>query len=239
MYKKVKIAPSILSASQLDMRRDIDEIVRSGADLIHVDVMDGHFVPNLTFGLPLIKQLNETYDIPLDVHLMISNPVTVLQDYIDEGSDIITVHYEACSPEEIANMALRCHGCGVKFACAIKPNTPAFVLDNIISSLDMVLVMSVEPGFSGQSFMESAVNKVAEVVAIASAHNIDVDIEVDGGIGVGTASRVCAAGADVLVCGNACFGYEDRNAAITNIKADAEIGRLAGIKKMEALQAYM
>lgn len=239
MYKKVKIAPSILSASQLDMRRDVDDIVKCGADLIHVDVMDGHFVPNLTFGLPLIKQLKETYGIPLDVHLMIRNPVAVLQDYIDAGSDIITVHYEASSPEEIANMALRCHGCGVKFACAIKPNTPVSVLDDIISSLDMVLVMSVEPGFSGQSFIPSSVDKVAEVVAIATAHNCEVDIEADGGIGVGTAQKVSAAGADVLVCGNACFGFSDRAKAITNIRVDGELGRSSGLKKMEALSAYM
>lgn len=239
MYKKVKIAPSILSASQLDMRRDVDEIVKGGADLIHVDVMDGHFVPNLTFGLPLIKQLKETFDISLDVHLMISNPVAVLQDYIDAGSDIVTVHYEACSPKEIANMALRCHGCGVKFACAIKPNTPASVLDDIISCLDMVLIMSVEPGFSGQSFIPSSVDKIAEVVAIATAHNCDVDIEVDGGIGVGSAQKACASGADVLVCGNACLGFSDRSKAITNIRVDGELGRSVGLKKMEALSAYM
>lgn len=238
MFQKTKISPSILSADQCNLRTEVEKIERAGASFVHIDVMDGHFVPNLTFGIPLIKSLKEITSLPLDVHLMIANPLEQIDWYLDAGSDMITVHTEAASIDELALLASKCHRNDVKFAVAIKPNTPTSVLDDIIADCDMVLAMSVEPGFSGQKFMPSVIDKIAEICAIAAAHNVEPLIQVDGGIGVGAAVKVCAAGADVLVAGNAIFANEDYGKVITAIKVDAEAGRTAGLKKREALLEF-
>ena len=239
MFEKVKISPSILSADLCNLEKEIRSIEAAGAYMVHVDVMDGHFVPNLTFGLPLISRLKEITELPLDVHLMISNPLEVVESYAEAGSDIITIHAEACTSEEAVRCARIIHTSGRKAGVAIKPSTKPEVLDDVISAFDMVLVMSVEPGFSGQKFQSSVVDSMAEVCAIAAAHNAKPLMQADGGIGVGAAQKVCASGADVLVCGNACFCAEDRSKAITAVKMDAELGRQAGLKKQALLESYM
>lgn len=239
MYQKAIISPSILSADQCNLEREVKAIEAAGAGWVHVDVMDGHFVPNLTFGVPLIKRLKALTSLPLDVHLMISNPLETVQWYLDAGADVVTAHAEAGSAEEMNRIARIIHTAGKKAGIAIRPSTPCELLDDVIASFDMVLVMSVEPGFSGQKFMPKVVDMMAEVNAIAAAHDCAPLMQADGGIGVGTAQKVTASGADVLVCGNACFGNDDYEKAITAIKMDAEIGRQAGLKKLEALKAYM
>ena len=239
MLEKVKISPSILSADLCNLEKEVKAIESAGAHMVHVDVMDGHFVPNLTFGLPLISRLKEVTELPLDVHLMISNPMDVVENYAKAGSSIITIHAEACTTDEAVRCARIIHTNGKQAGIAIKPSTKPEVLDDVISAFDMVLAMSVEPGFSGQSFKPSVVDAMAEVCAISATHNVSPLIQADGGIGVGTAQKVCASGADVLVCGNACFCSDDYSKAITAIKMDAELGRQAGLKKQALLEGYM
>ncbi len=238
MYEKIKISPSILSADQCNIAREVESIEKGGATFVHVDVMDGHFTRNLTFGVPLIKSLKKITDLPLDVHLMIEEPLSKIDWFIDAGADIITVHAEAASTDDLSTIAGICHKNSTKFCVAIKPSTDTSVLDDIVSQCDMVLAMSVEPGFSGQSFMPSVIDKLSEICAIAAAHSTRPLLQVDGGIGVGTAQKVCAAGADVLVAGNAIFCNDDYSKAISAIKVDAEIGRTAGLKRQRALESF-
>ncbi len=220
MFQPVKIAPSILSADFMNLARDIALIERAGAGYVHVDVMDGHFVPNLTIGVPHVKQLKGVTSLPLDVHLMISNPLEQLPWFIEAGADILTVHAEALEGQWLDRAVSLIHAGGAKACVAIKPNTPVEVLSGIIADLDMALVMSVEPGFSGQGYIEGSEEKIAEVVRMASeAGNESLLIEVDGGIGKSTIERVCAVGADVIVCGNAVFAADDPAAAIVEIAA--------------------
>ncbi len=220
MFQPVKIAPSILSADFMNLQRDIEMIERAGAGYVHVDVMDGHFVPNLTIGVPHVKQLARLTKLPLDVHLMISNPLVQLPWFIDAGADMLTVHVEALEGQWLDRAIALVHEGGADVCVALKPNTPVDVLAGVIDKLDMVLVMSVEPGFSGQGYIEGSEEKVAQVVAMArQAGNDQLLVEVDGGIGVGTVERVCAAGADVIVCGNAVFAADDPAAAIAQIEA--------------------
>lgn len=235
MFEPVKIAPSILSADFMHLADDIKMIERAGAGYVHVDVMDGHFVPNLTIGVPVVKQLKKLASIPLDVHLMISNPLRQLPWFLDAGADMVTVHAEALNGQAEMEQAVRMiHEAGVKAALSVKPNTPVDVLEGVIGQLDMVLIMSVEPGFSGQSYIEGSELKVARVVELASAAGVRPLIQVDGGIGLATAPRVAAAGADVLVCGNAVFAADDPAAALAGVQAAAEEARLGALAQREA-----
>ena len=228
MFQPVKIAPSILSADFMNLEQDIQMIEQGGAGYVHVDVMDGHFVPNLTIGVPHVKQLKGITKLPLDVHLMISNPLEQLPWFIQAGADMITVHAETLEGQWLERAIQVIHDGGAQACVALKPNTPAEVLVQAIAELDMVLVMSVEPGFSGQGYIEGSELKVAQVVQMAKdAGNDGLLIEVDGGIGVKTVERVCAAGADVIVCGNAVFAAEDPKAAIREIE---ELGNAARLK---------
>jgi len=229
MFQPVKIAPSILSANFMDLQADIDRIAQAGAGYVHVDVMDGHFVPNLTMGVPLLKQLSKATEVPMDVHLMISNPLTQIPWFIAAGADIITFHAEAVAEEEMVEAVRMIHDAGIKAAVSIKPKTPVEVLAPVIADLDMVLIMSVEPGFSGQSYIEGSEDKVAAAVEMARACGNEPLIQVDGGIGVKTAGRVAAAGADVLVCGNAVFAAEDPAAALKAVEDVANEARLAAL----------
>lgn len=211
----------------MNMERDVKVLEEGGAGFVHVDVMDGHFVPNLTLGVPFVKQLKKVTDLPLDVHLMISNPLEQLQWYLDAGADIVTVHMEALDEEagEVRQAIDAIHAAGVKAGLVIKPDTPADVLAPYIADVEMVLVMSVYPGFSGQSYIEGTEDKVARVAELAREAGVSPLIEVDGGIGVATAGRVAAAGADVLVCGNAVCAAEDPAEAIKAVTKAAEAGR--------------
>ena len=229
MFEPVKIAPSILSADFMNLERDIRTIEAGGAGYIHVDVMDGHFVPNLTIGVPHVKQLKRVTNLPLDVHLMISNPLEQLDWYLDAGADIVTVHAEAAAGYQLEEAVRRIHAAGAKAAASVKPCTPVEVLAPVMAQLDMVLVMSVEPGFSGQSYIEGSDRKVARVVDLARAVGASPLIEVDGGIGTATAPLVAAAGADVLVCGSAVCGADDPAAAIAQVTEAAEAARLEAL----------
>ncbi len=234
MFQPVKIAPSILSANFMNLEADIDRIAKAGAGYVHVDVMDGHFVPNLTMGVPLLKQLSKATDVPMDVHLMISNPLVQIPWFIAAGADIITFHAEAVTEEEMVEAVRLIHEAGVKAAVSVKPKTPVEVIRPVIADVDMVLVMSDEPGFSGQSYIEGSDVKVAQVVAMAREAGNEPLIQVDGGIGVKTAPLVAAAGADVLVCGNAVFAAEDPAAALRAVEEAANEARLAALAKQGA-----
>ncbi len=226
MFTSAKIAPSILSADFMNLGRDLKMIEEGGASFVHVDVMDGHFVPNLSMGIPIVKQARRATSLPLDVHLMISNPLVQVPWFIDAGADIITMHAEAFgNADEMMGAIELVRDAGVKVALSIKPKTPVYMIADAISSLDMVLVMSVEPGFSGQSFIEGSEERVARVVELARANDASPLIEVDGGIGPATVARMAYAGADMFVCGNAVFKADDPARAIGEISACADEAR--------------
>ena len=230
MFTAPKIAPSILSADFMNMERDVAVIEAGGASFVHVDVMDGHFVPNLTLGVPFVKQLKRVTDLPLDVHLMISNPLQQLPWFLECEPDIVSVHAEALDEPtgEFDRAIDMIHKAGAKACLALKPDMRASVVERYIAKLDMVLVMSVYPGFSGQKYIEGTENKVARVVEIARNAGVAPLIEVDGGLGVNAATRaVAAAGADVFVAGSAVFSASDRAAAIAGMVATAREAQAA------------
>lgn len=229
MFQPVKIAPSILSANFMDLRADIAAIEEAGAGYVHVDVMDGHFVPNLTMGVPLLKQLSRATELPMDVHLMIANPLEQIPWFVDAGADSITVHAEALGVDELVRAVALIRESGCAPAVSVKPGTPVEALLPVLGEVDMVLVMSVEPGFSGQSYIAGSEGKVAQVVAASRALGVAPLIQVDGGIGPATAPLVAAAGADVLVCGNAVFAADDPGAALREVAAAADAARLAAL----------
>lgn len=226
MFEPIRIAPSILSADFMNLGRDVALVERAGAGFVHIDVMDGHFVPNLTMGIPVVRRLKRATALPLDVHLMISNPVDELPWFLEAGADVVTMHVEAFGSSDAMAAALETvREAGAKAALGIRPKTPVYALAEVIDLLDMVLVMSVEPGFSGQPFVEGSESKVATVVELARASGAAPLVEVDGGISAATAPRMAAAGADVLVCGNAVFSTADPAAAVAEIAAAAEGAR--------------
>lgn len=230
MFQPVKIAPSILSANFMDLGADIALIERAGAAFVHIDVIDGHFVPNLTMGVPLLKQLKPATSLVCDVHLMIDNPLVELPWFIDAGADLLNVHVEALTEADLVRAIAQIHEAGLLAAAALKPKTPASALAPVIADLDMALVMSVEPGFSGQSYIVGSEAKVAEVAAMArAAGNEAMLIQVDGGIGTATAPLVAAAGADVLVCGNAVFAAPNPAEALAAVRDAADAARLAAL----------
>lgn len=216
MFTDIQIAPSILSADFANLERDVRMVSEAGADWIHVDVMDGHFVPNLTIGPAHVKMLKRVTDVPLDVHLMIDNPEVQVPWYIDAGADSVTVHVETC--DDAATMLRMIGDAGVKVGISLNPETDASALEGLLGLVDMVLVMSVHPGFGGQSFIESSPAKIAAIVEMCKAEGAAPLIEVDGGIGVGTAPLVSAAGADVLVAGSAIFCADDPAVALRGIR---------------------
>lgn len=229
MFEPVKIAPSILSADFMDLGRDIALIEEAGAGYVHVDVMDGHFVPNLTMGVPVVRQLKKATSLPLDVHLMIDNPLEQVSWFLDAGADSVTVHVEALDEAGLFRAVSDIRGSGARAAVSVKPATPIEAVVPVIGEVDMVLVMSVEPGFSGQSFIEGSDARVARVVELARMAGASPLIQVDGGIGVATAPCVAAAGADVLVCGNAVFAAKDPGAALEAVRTAAEEARAAAL----------
>lgn len=216
MFTDIQIAPSILSADFANLERDVRMISEAGADWIHVDVMDGHFVPNLTIGPAHVKMLKRVTDVPLDVHLMIDNPEVQVPWYIDAGADSITVHVEVC--DDTASMLGTIGDAGVKAGISLNPETDVSALEGLLGLVDMVLVMSVHPGFGGQSFIESSPAKIAAIVEMCKAEGAAPLIEVDGGIGAATAPLVSAVGADVLVAGSAIFCADDPAAALRGIR---------------------
>lgn len=210
------IAPSVLSADFANLQRDIEMINLSEADWFHVDVMDGVFVPNISFGFPVMEAIKKYAAKPLDVHLMIVNPDQYIERFAAAGASVITVHYEACTHLHRTVQAI--HAAGCKAGVAINPHTPVALLKDILVDLDLVLVMSVNPGFGGQKFIPNTLNKLRELKAMASAINPDLIIEVDGGVGIHNLAELIQAGADVFVAGNAIFAAPSPSSMISELK---------------------
>ena len=208
--KKVMIAPSILSADFNKLQEEIHLVESLGAEFLHFDVMDGHFVPNISFGIPVLKNIAHSHHMVNDVHIMISDPLQYAAKFVDSGADYLTFHYEACnSDEEVLKVIDIIHSNGARAGLSIKPNTPVEVLDKFFAKLDLVLIMSVEPGFGGQSFIDSALDKIRYCCKKIDGGNLPCLIEVDGGINKETSKLCRDAGVDVLVAGSYLFGHED------------------------------
>lgn len=210
------VSPSLLSADFGNLQRDIEMLNQSECDWLHVDVMDGMFVPNISFGQPVIKYIKKHAQKPLDVHLMIMDPGRYVDDFKAAGADIITVHYEACTHLDRTIHAIR--DCGLKAGVVLNPHTAVCLLEDIIQECDLVLLMSVNPGFGGQKFIENTYEKVRQLRALCDRKNPDCLIEVDGGVNTGNAQRLYECGADVLVAGNAVFKSENPIETIKQLK---------------------
>ena len=202
-----RLAPSILSADFSKLAEQVNEIEKAGAHLIHVDVMDGHFVPNITFGAPVMKSLLGKTGIPFDVHLMIENPDMYIADFVTENTEYITVHQEACIHLHRTIQNIRSHG--VKAGVSINPATPVCMIEEVLSDVDMVLVMSVNPGFGGQKFIPSTLDKIRTLDNIRKERNLDFVIEIDGGAGADNIDEILAAGTDIVVAGSSVFKKGD------------------------------
>ena len=214
MHSEVLVAPSVLAADFSKLGSELADI--ASADMVHYDVMDGHFVPNLSFGLDILKATKKATDLPVDVHLMISNPDQMAEAYLDAGADILCFHQEAAvHAHRIVSLI---HERGAKAAMALNPATPVSTLDDIIEDLDMVLVMSVNPGYGGQKFIEHTYDKLRKLRALCEAHGVAPWVEVDGGVSSANAQAICEAGANVLVAGTAVMGKDDRAAEISAIR---------------------
>ena len=212
----IKIAPSILSADFANLERDIRKI--ADADYVHVDVMDGLFVPNITIGIPVVKALRPTTDLPLDVHLMIDRPLRYVGQFCDAGADIVTCHVEADTEENTRAALAEIHAKGRKAGVVVKPKTPAEAVLPFLDDCDIVLVMTVEPGFGGQSFMADMMPKVAQIRRWIDERGLDCELEVDGGVSLKTRDACVEAGANVLVAGSAVYGAEDISARIRALR---------------------
>lgn len=212
----VKIAPSILSADFSKLGEEIHAAEKAGADLIHVDVMDGCFVPNITIGPPVVKSLRKIASVPLDVHLMICDPDRYIKDFADSGAGIITVHEEASIHLHRTVQCIR--ECGVRAGVSLNPATPVSHLDFILSYLDMVLVMSVNPGFGGQKFIPEVLLKISALKETITRRNLNVEIEVDGGVTIDNVKEVVGAGADIVVMGNAFYNSPDYPETVKKVR---------------------
>jgi ribulose-phosphate 3-epimerase len=214
--QKIYLAPSILSADLLQLKEQVELVASNGADFIHVDVMDGHFVPNLTFGPNMVSALKKITNLPLDVHLMIENPDREIEKYAKAGADIITVHQEACTHLHRCLQEIRQQG--MKAGVSLNPATPLSSIENILDDIDLLLIMSVNPGFGGQKFIPQSLVKIAKAKEMIVHSGNNILLEVDGGIDPSTAKKVIQKGANVLVAGNAVFGQQNILEALGKFK---------------------
>jgi ribulose-phosphate 3-epimerase len=210
------VAPSILASDFGNLQRDIEMLNRSEADWIHVDVMDGMFVPNISFGFPVMEAVKKHAQKPLDVHLMIVDPDRYIKEFKDKGADVITVHFEACQHLHRTVQGIKELGC--RAGVALNPHTPVAFLDDIIEDLDLVLIMSVNPGFGGQKFISNTYKKLHDLKSLSSSRNPNLYIEVDGGVGEQNVKQLIDAGANVFVAGNSVFSATDQLGTIKNLK---------------------
>jgi ribulose-phosphate 3-epimerase len=213
---KTIISPSMLSCDFANIQRDVEMINASSADWFHIDVMDGVFVPNISFGFPVISAMKKYAKKPMDVHIMIENPDAYIQDFKAAGADILTVHYEACRHLHRTIQAIK--AAGMKAGVALNPHTPVSLLSDVIADLDLVLIMSVNPGFGGQKFIDHAVEKVKQTRILIAASNSSALIEVDGGVNLETGKRLVDAGANALVAGSFVFNAENPTQTIQDLK---------------------
>ena len=216
----LKISPSILSADFAHLGAEVEDIKRAGAEYVHVDVMDGHFVENITVGLPVVKSLRKATDMFLDVHLMITEPIKYVKRFCEAGADLVNVHVEADSEENIRAALRTIRDCGKKTGITLRPVTPAEAVLPYIGLVDLILIMTVEPGFGGQSFMTEQLDKIRKVREYIDELNPGCELECDGGIDEKTAPLAMEAGCDVLVAGSGVFGKPDRAAAIRAIRGE-------------------
>lgn len=216
MNTMIKVAPSILSADFSQLATEIVKIEKAGADWVHIDVMDGHFVPNLTFGAPVVAAIRKVTKLPFDVHLMVTNPQDLIKPFVQAGADIITVHAETAP--HLHRLIQTIKEYGKKAGVSLNPSTPLSVVEEVLDEVDMILIMSVNPGYGGQKFISGAVDKIARLKSQIAERNLTVDIEVDGGINAVTARQVVAAGANILVAGSAVYGAADMTQAIKDIR---------------------
>lgn len=222
MSQRVLLAPSILSADFSCLGDAIRSCETGDADFVHVDVMDGHFVPNLTIGPPVVKSLRSATSLPLDVHLMVANPDQSVGWYLEAGADFVTVHVESCV--HLHRVIQTIHAAGAKAGVSLNPATPITSVRDVLADVDLVLVMSVNPGFGGQRFIERSVQRIEELVELCEDEGASPIISVDGGIDTETAPRVASAGARMLIAGNAVFGTADPVAALRELRRAADRG---------------
>ncbi|KZZ83156.1 ribulose-phosphate 3-epimerase [Bacillus sp. SJS] len=212
----VYIAPSILSADFSKLKEEIEDVEHGGADWIHIDVMDGHFVPNITIGPLIVRAVRPVTQLPLDVHLMIENPDSYIDEFAEAGADLISVHAEACT--HLHRTIQHIKSKGVKAGVVLNPHTPLHVLDYVLKDLDYVLLMTVNPGFGGQVFIPEMLAKIEALSDMIKAEGLSVLIQIDGGVNAGNAKACMEAGANVLVAGSAVYGFPDRKKAIRDIR---------------------
>ena len=215
----IKLAPSILSADFARLLEDVKKVENAGCEYLHIDVMDGHFVPNITLGPNVVKSLRKDVDMVFDAHLMIENPDNYIKEFADAGCDIIVVHQEACTHLHRTIQNIKSHG--VKAGVALNPATPIETIKYVLEDVDMVLLMSVNPGFGGQSYIPVVTKKIKELRALIDEMGLDIDIEVDGGVKPSNISEVVNAGANVIVAGSAIFNAGDIDEAVKSLRGNA------------------
>ncbi len=217
----IKLAPSILSADFARLLEDVKKVEKAGCEYLHIDVMDGHFVPNITLGPGIVKSLREDVDMVFDAHLMIENPDAYIKEFAQAGCDLIVVHQEACKHLHRTIQNIKSHN--IKAGVALNPATPIETIKHVLEDIDMVLIMTVNPGFGGQSFIEGMILKIKELKKLIDEKGLDVDIQVDGGIKPDNVAKVVEAGANIIVAGSAIFGSNDIQATVDLFRKNSSI----------------